>query len=129
VPPADVGLRLLELLLLGLALAQLQLVEPRLEHRHRLGAVAVLRAIVLALDHDAARRVGDAHRGVGLVDVLAAGAGCPERVDADVGGVDLDLDRLVDLGIDEDARERGVPPRVGVEGALAHQAVHPRFRA
>src|SRR4029079_7134009 len=42
VTPADVGLRVLELLLLLAALAQLELVELRLEHRHRLRAVAVL---------------------------------------------------------------------------------------
>src|SRR5579872_2707455 len=48
--------------------------QPCLEERERAGAVLVLRALVLALHHDAARQVGDAHRGVGLVDVLAAGA-------------------------------------------------------
>src|SRR5262245_17312586 len=49
VAPADVGFRLLELLLLGQALAHLELIELGLQHRHRLGAVAVLRAVVLAL--------------------------------------------------------------------------------
>ena len=52
VAPADVGLRVLELLLLRLALAHLELVELCLQHRHRFGAVAVLRAVVLALHHD-----------------------------------------------------------------------------
>src|SRR5512135_2575382 len=41
VTPADVGLGILELRLLLLALARLELVELRLEHRERLGAVAV----------------------------------------------------------------------------------------
>ena len=74
VAPADVGLGVLELLLRLVPLAQLELVELRLQHRHRLGAVAVLRAVVLALHDDVGRQVRDAHRRVGLVDVLAAGA-------------------------------------------------------
>ena len=76
------------------------------------------------LHHDAGRQVRDAHRGLGLVDVLAAGAGGAVDVDAQVGRVDLHLDRLVHLGVDEDAGERGVAARVGVERRLAHQAVH-----
>jgi hypothetical protein len=51
-----------------------------------LRAVLVLRALVLALDHDAGRQVGDADRRIGLVDVLAAGAGGAEGVDAQVLG-------------------------------------------
>src|SRR5215470_5552216 len=62
VAPADVGLLVLERLLRFVALAQLLLVQLRLEHRHRLGAVAVLRAVVLALHDDPARDVGDPHR-------------------------------------------------------------------
>src|SRR5437867_11214887 len=48
VSPADVGLRILALLLLGLAFADLELIALRFEHRHRFGAVPALRAIVLA---------------------------------------------------------------------------------
>src|SRR2546423_3623719 len=122
VPPLDVGLLRRELVLRRHALPELELVEPRLEHRHAFGTIAVLRAVVLALHDDAARDVGDAHGGLRLVDVLAAGAGSAVDVDAQVGGVDVDLDRLVDLGIDEDAGERGVPAGIGVERAFAHQA-------
>ena len=69
-------------------------------------------------------QVGDAHRRVGLVDVLAAGAGGAVGVDAQVGGVDVDLDRVVHFGIDEHAGERGVAAVAGIERRLAHQAVH-----
>ena len=62
------------LILLGLPLVILQLGEPREEHAHRALLVAVLRALVLALDNEAGRKMGDAHRGVGLVDMLSAGA-------------------------------------------------------
>ena len=122
--PLDVGLLRGELVGLGVALAKLELVEPRLEHRHALGAVAVLRAVVLALHDDAGGQVGDAHRRLGLVDVLPARAGGAVDVDAQVGRVDVDLDGLVDFRVDEHVGERGMAARVGVEGALAHQAVH-----
>ena len=71
----------------------------------------------------------DAHRGVGLVDVLAARARGTKGIDAQIGRVDLDVDRLVDLGIHEDAGKRRMPPRVGIERALADQAVHAGLRA
>ena len=45
-------------------------------------------------------------------------------VDAHVGRVDVDLDRVVDLGVDEHAGEAGVAAAGGVERRLAHQAVH-----
>src|ERR1700704_4470539 len=129
VPPLDVGLGGFELVAVGLELAQLQLVQARFQHRHGFRAVAVLRAIILALYHDARRQMRDAHRRVGLVDVLASGSRCAVGVDAQIGGIDLDLYILVDLGIHEHAREGGVAARVRIERGLAHQAVHAVFGA
>ena len=60
----------------------------------------------------------------GLVDVLAAGATRAHRVDPDVGFLDIDVDAVIDDRIDVDARERGVPARVGIERRDANQAVH-----
>ena len=71
--------------------------------------------------------VGDAHRRVGGVDVLAAGAGRPVGVDAHIGLADLDLDRIVDDRIDPDAGEGGVAARIAVIGRDAHQAVDARL--
>ena len=71
--------------------------------------------------------VRDAHRGVGGVDVLAAGAGGAIGVDAHVLLVDLDVDVVVDRRIDPDGGEAGVPARVGIEGRDAHQPVHAAF--
>src|SRR5580704_475186 len=59
---------------LGVALLPLGVVEPGAQGRHRLRPVAVLRALLLHHDRDAGRDVRHAHRGLGLVDVLAAGA-------------------------------------------------------
>src|SRR5205085_7898210 len=51
----------------------LELEQARLEHRHGGGLVGGLRALVLALHHDACGPVRDSDRRVGLVHVLAAG--------------------------------------------------------
>ena len=127
--PAHVRLRVFQLLLLAHALAQFMLVQFRFQHFHRFGAVAVLRTVVLALHHDAGRRMGHADGGVGLVDVLTAGARRAVGIDADIGRVDVDLDRIVDFRIHEQRRERGMAAVGRVERRLAHQAVHARFRA
>ena len=50
-------------------------------------------------------------------------------VDTQVGGIHLDLDRLVDLGVDEHGGERGVPAGIGVERRLTHQPVNARLGA
>ena len=97
VSEADVGLPLRDGGHLLLLLALLQLVEPRLQdlHRHRL--VLVLRALVLAGDHDAGGKMRETDRRVGLVHVLAAGAARAVGVDAQVLVADLDLDVLLDV--------------------------------
>jgi hypothetical protein len=82
--------------------------QPRRQHRHRLGLVAVLRAVVLALGDDAGRQVGDADRAVGLVDVLTAGAAGAEGVDAQLGRVQRHFLGLVGLGQDRDGAGAGV---------------------
>ncbi len=51
----------------------------------------MLRAFVLAFHDNAAGKVRQPHRGIGLVDMLAARAGRAEGVDPEVGGVDVDL--------------------------------------
>ena len=125
----DVGLRSLELVAFYLLLLHLVVIDSRFEHLHRRGAVLVLGALVLALHDDARGMVRHTHRGVGPIDVLAAGAAGAVGVDAKVVGLDVDLDLFVDLGIDEDGGEGGVPARVGVERRDAHQPMHADFRA
>src|SRR5258708_8246946 len=49
-------------------------VDARAQDVHRRGAVLMLRAAVLHADDDAGRNMGDADRGFGLVDLLAARA-------------------------------------------------------
>ena len=94
--------------LLGLALL-LGLQQPGPEDAQRLVLVLELALLVLARDDEARGRVRDAHRRVGGVDGLAAGAARPEHVDHEVVGIDLDVD-LVGLGQDGDGRGTGVDP-------------------
>src|SRR5258708_7677355 len=128
VSPLDVGLGGLELVAVGLELAQFELVEARFQHRHGFRAVAVLRAIILALYHDARGQMSDAHRRVGLVDVLAARAGCAVGVDAQIGGIHFHLDVFVHLRIDENAREGGVAAGVPIQKRPSHPGGDARFR-
>src|SRR5207249_4022365 len=85
---------------------------PRLEDSHRRIAVAELRALVLALDDDARRQVGDADRRVGGVDPLAPGAGGPEDVHPDLVLPHADL-HVVHLRDDRDRREARLPTAPG----------------
>src|SRR3569832_1917709 len=84
------------------------ILQARRQYAHRLGAVAVLGAVVLAFDHEPGRQMGNADRGVGLVDVLAAGARRTEGVDAQVGRVDVDFADLVGFRHHGDGAGRGV---------------------
>jgi hypothetical protein len=81
VAEADLGLALRERVHPLFLFADFELVQARLEELHRRGLVLVLRALVLTRDHDPRGQVGQAHGGVGLVDVLAAGAARPIGVD------------------------------------------------
>ena len=69
------------------------------------------------------RDVRDAHRRVGRVDALAAGAARAERVDAQILLVDLDVDFL-GLGQHRDGRGRRVDAAAGFGGRHALHAVH-----
>ena len=96
--PAHVRLGVLEHLGRRVALVDLELVELGLQHLHRGGAVLVLAALVLAGDHDAGGHVADAHRRLGLVDVLPTGAARAEHIGLEVRRVDVDVDVVIDLG-------------------------------
>ena len=75
VAPADIGLGGVHRVGRRLALLQFSFVEPGAQHRQGVRAVLVLRALALALRRRSPLgMMGDAHRAVGLVDVLAAGA-------------------------------------------------------
>ena len=70
----------------------------------------MLRALVLALDDDSRGQVGESDRGVGLVDVLAAGARSAIGIHSQVAGVDLDFSRFLGFREDRHGAGRGVNP-------------------
>ena len=126
--PGDVFLGVQDHLGLLLALALFQFIEPGLENLHGQIPVAVLGALILHGYHDAGGNMGEAHRGTGLVDMLAAGAAGPEGVDAQVFFLDVDGDIVIGLGIDKDRGKGGVAPATGVKGGDADQAVDAALR-
>ncbi|GJD71904.1 hypothetical protein CFIICLFH_0113 [Methylobacterium goesingense] len=87
----------------------------------------MLRALLLTRHHDPGGDVGDAHGRIGGVHVLAARARRPVGVDTAIGFFDLDLDPVVDDGIDPDAGEAGVAARARIVGRNPHQPVHARL--
>ena len=89
----------------------------------------MLGAFGLALHHDTAGLVGDAHRRIGLVDVLAAGAAGAVGIGLEVRRVDIDLDIVIDLGGYKHRGKGCVTAIAGIEGRLADQPVHPGFSA
>ena len=87
-------------LLLSHALAQLQFIQAGAQHAPGLIAVAVLGPVVLTLHHYARWNMSEAHRRVSFVDVLTASTGSAIGVSADISGIDLNLDRVINFGID-----------------------------
>src|SRR5437588_324714 len=78
----------------GIEFLPLVVVKPRAQHRHRLGAIAMLRTVLLHHHHDAGRNMSEADRGFGLVDVLTASAAVARAVDLELGLVYLEVDCL-----------------------------------
>ena len=108
-------------------LAHLLVLDARRQHRQRLRLVLVLRAVVLAFDHDAGRQVRDAHGRIGLVDVLAAGARGAESVDAHLGRIDHHVVDLVGLRHHRHGAGRGVDAALGLGLRHALHAVAAGF--
>ena len=103
--------RFLLLPLLALALEQ-----TRRQHRHRLGTIAVLGAIVLALDDEPGGQVSDSHRRIGLVDVLSPGARGAEGVDAQVRRIDRYVGDWICFGKHSHRARRSVDTALGFGG-------------
>ncbi len=81
----------------------------------------------LAVHDDARGHVGEAHRGLDLVDVLPALAAGAVGVELDVRFVQLDAAVVLDHGRDIHAGEAGVPLLGRVERRDAHQSVDAAF--
>ena len=111
----------------GVALFGLRREQSRRQQGERPRAVLVLRALVLALDDDAARQVRDADRRVGLVDVLAARARRTIGVDAQVRGIHRDVVDLVEFGQHRHRTRGGVDPSLCLGGGHSLHAMRARL--
>ena len=127
--PADVGFAFFQRLFFFVALAHFQLKQFGAQHFHHDAAVFVLRTAGLRLHDNARGNMGDAHGGVGFVDVLTACARCAVGVGAQIGGVDFNFKAVVHFGINKHGGERGVAFVVGIKRRVAHKAVHAGFGA
>ena len=87
----------------------------------------MLRPFVLAAGNETRRQVRDAHGGVGRVHMLTPFAPRPVRVDAQIFDLDVDHNRIVNLGRNEHTRETCMPALGLIERRNAHQPMHPRF--
>ena len=88
----------------------------------------MLAATVLALGHDAGGQVGDTHRRVGLVDVLASGTAGAVGVNAQVGRVDLDGLRFIGLCQHRHGAGAGVDAPLGLGGRHALHTMAARLK-
>ena len=75
----------------GVLLLLFRLREPRGKHAQRTRLVFILAALVLTLHDRAGRQVRHADSARGLVDLLPARAGGAERIDLQLGGVEVKL--------------------------------------
>src|SRR5229473_5459983 len=110
----------------GLLFLLLHFVETGAENAHGLGAILDLRFFVLLRDDQAAGNVRDTHRGVRGVHGLAAGAGRAKGIDAQVFGVDFDVD-VVGFRQDRYGGRGGVNTALLFGGGNALDAVHAAF--
>src|SRR2546429_5712032 len=83
--------------------------HPRAQHLQRLDLALQLALLILALHHQAARQVRDAHRTVGRVDTLTTRPARAEHVDPQVLLLDLDV-HLLRFWELSDRGGRRVPP-------------------
>ena len=90
------------LCLRGVAFGGLGFEQHCFQTLHRFVPVGVLTAFGLRFHDDATWYMGDADRGFGFIDVLAAGAAGAESIDTQVDRIDLDLDIAGVFGNDRD---------------------------
>ena len=110
---------------LGVAFLDHLLVEARLEQLNGLLFVLKLRAGFSVLDDNARGLVAQSNAGLNLVDVLPAGSAGSKGIPIDVCHVHLNIDGVVDQGVDVHADKGRVAARVRIKRTNANQAVNP----
>src|SRR3989304_5545674 len=98
----------------GFTWPQLPLVQRGSQHLERRGPVFPLTPLLLAGHYDPGGPMGEPHCRGRLVDMLPPRSRGPEHVHLDVLVPQVYLDGLIDVGIDKDRGEAGMPPRLGI---------------
>ena len=102
--------------------------QLRPKHGHCPSLVLELGALVLTLDDDAGRDMGDTDRRIGGVDVLAAGTLRTVGVDPEIVVLDLDVALIAHVWHNIDTCKRGLPPCVGIERTDSDQTMDASLR-
>ena len=102
--------------------------EFRHEDLHRPILVLMLTPLVLARGDNSRRKMSDAHRRVGHVDMLATGTGGTVRVDAQILFVDLDVGNVLKEWRHLERSKGGLTLTLRVERRHPHQTMNTMFR-
>ena len=122
-PVARAHLALARIGALRRRLLTLRIEDAALENLHRPIAVLELRTLILTGHHGPGRKVGDAYRGVGPIDVLTTGTRGAVGVDLEVIRIDVHL-HIFGLGQDRNGGRRGVDAPLRLCGGNALHPVH-----
>ena len=104
----------------------LRLVQPRPQNFHRLGAVLVLRFLILLGYDNPAWNMRDPHRAVGRVDMLPSGALRAVGIDTQILFLDVDI-HFLGFRQDRDRRRRRMNPPARFRLGHALDPVHAGF--
>ena len=107
IAPAGIPLAFMGVIDGGVAPVQLHLIKPRFQSFHGDVTVLVL-GFFRTCHHDASGVVGDAHCRIRGVDVLSPSPGGTVGINPDIGGVNLDLDIIIDHWINPNRAKRSV---------------------
>src|SRR5437762_423600 len=110
----------------GLLLFLLHFIEARAKNAHGFGAIFNLRFLVLLRNDEPAGDMRDAYRRIRCVHGLAAGTGRAERINAQILGLNLDVD-FVRFGKHGHGRRGSMDAALLLGGRNALDAVHAAF--
>ena len=87
----------------------------------------MLRAFILALDHNPRRQMGNADRTRSFIHMLPARPSRPEGIDPNLGFLHFHFGEIFHFRNDIDGGKRGMAPFIGIKRRNADQAMDPAF--
>ncbi len=116
ISPGDITLAVFLGIQFLLLLFQLHIINSGFQHLHGLFFILMLGAFVLALNNGVGRNMGDSYGRIGSVDVLPAGSSRSVGVDAQITGIDVHFNIVINFRIYKNGGEGCVTAFVGIEG-------------